>query len=105
MRAGDLREVITIHRAEQYRTDNGEVVEVWKQHLVTRAQRRVRNGSRVVVNDAIFYSYTIEFLVRDNIDVSDIDQITAGAEKYRILSVVRDLDKHAKVIVAEKIQL
>ena len=103
MRAGLLKEIITILTPIITKNDFGEQTQEWKQKTVTRARVQHNNGTRTDENGDIFYSMSLTMEVRYYVNVSEYDNIVWNGKKYRILSIIPDKDNNKKIIQIELI--
>lgn len=101
MRAGDLREVISIYRRSIERDEYGSDITVDVMVSTTRAQYIVRSGGRSISVDEVADIYTIELIVRHYISIIEGDIVEYRGKKYKVLSVIDDRPNMLKRITAE----
>lgn len=103
MRAGLLKEIITILSPIITKNKFGEQTQEWKKKCQTKARVIYNNGSRINENGDIFYSSVLNLEVRYYVNVDEYDNIIWKDKKYRILSIIPDKDNNKKNISIELI--
>lgn len=103
MRAGNLREVITIQQPITVQNEYGANGIVWEDFISTRAKADYNSGNRQNENNEIVHNYTITFTIRYYHKVSDDMRIIWNGKKYRILTINKELYKQSTTIITELI--
>lgn len=103
MRAGLLKENITILTPIITKNKFGEQTQEWKQRTTTRARVQHNSGTRTNENGDIFYSMFLTLEVRYYVSISEYDNIVWQGNKYRIMSIIPDKDNNKKIIQIELI--
>lgn len=103
MRAGLLQNPITIQEAISIKDGFGANSIEWKDVVSTRAQVTYNNGNRQNQNNEIVHSYTVTFTIRLYHRINEGMRIIWNGNKYRILSINRELYKQSITIVTELI--
>ena len=75
----------------------------WKDAISTRAQVTYNSGNRQNQNNEIIHCYTVTFTIRLYHKVNEQMRIIWNGNKYRILSINRELYKQSITIVTELI--
>jgi head-tail adaptor len=101
MRAGLLKEIITIVSPVISVNDYGEQTTEWEDKYTTRARLKHDSGARVENNGEIFYSYVKTLEIRDYVPVDEFDRILWNDKAYRILDIEPDKDAMKKIIRIE----
>ena len=104
MRAGLLKETISIYRNEFTKNEYGEETEGWRLVTTTRAGLRHDSGTRAVEDGAIVYTAIKTFQVYYYVDVDDFDRIEWNGKMYRILNIDPVIEQQCKFIRTELIQ-
>lgn len=99
MVAGKLNEVITVVKSVNSKDSYGATTISWEDSYTTKASVVQNNGSRVVVNNEIFNSYTVEFVIRYYHLISEKDRIKWNNNLYQIESIIKDRRKNNKTII------
>ena len=87
MIAGQLTEIIEVHRPITTINEYGEQSVHYSLIYTTKARLLHNSGNRELVNSEIFYGYVKTFFVRDYIQVGDFDWIKWNGKFYKILSI------------------
>lgn len=103
MRAGDLRETITIQQPITIQNEYGANGIEWKDVISTRAKADYNSGNRQNENNEIVHNHTITFTMRYYHKVSDDMRIIWNGNKYRILSINKEIYKQSTTIITELI--
>lgn len=103
MRAGLLTEEITIQTPVSIKDIYGADSIRWDNIINTRAQVSYNSGQRQNQNNEIVHSYTITFTIRYYHNVNERMIIIWKGNKYRILSINRELYKQSITITTELI--
>lgn len=103
MRAGLLTEEITIQTPVSIKDIYGADSIRWDNIINTRAQVSYNSGKRQNQNNEIVHSYTITFTIRYYHNVNELMIIIWKGNKYRILSINRELYKQSITIITELI--
>lgn len=103
MRAGLLREEITVEKLTSTKDSYGSMTELWETKLSTRAEVKYNAGNRAALNNEIIHTSNVTFTVRYYHSVDEADRILYKGKRYRILSVSRELYKQAISILTELI--
>lgn len=103
MRAGLLKEIITILSPIITKNKFGEQTQEWKKKCQTKARVIYNNGSRINENGDIFYSSYITLEIRYYVQADEYDNIIWNDKKYRILSIIPDKENNKKIISIELI--
>ena len=97
MRAGLLKEIITILTPIVKKNKFGEQTQEWKQKFVTKARVQHNSANRTNENGDIFYSSVLNLEVRYYVNVDEYDNIIWKDKKYRILSIIPDKDNNKNI--------
>ena len=103
MRAGLLKEIITILTPIVKKNKFGEQTQEWKYKFVTKARVQHNSANRTNENGDIFYSSVLNLEVRYYVNVDEYDNIIWKDKKYRILSIIPDKENNKKNISIELI--
>ena len=103
MRAGLLNNPITIQEPITLKDVYGANGIDWKDAINTRAQVAYNSGNRQNQNNEIIHCYTVTFTIRLYHKVNEQMRIIWNGNKYRILSINRELYKQSITIVTELI--
>lgn len=103
MRAGILKEIITILTPIVTKNKFGEQTQEWKQKMITKARVQHNSGTRTNENGDIFYSMFLTVEVRYYVMVDEYDVILWKQKKYRILNIIPDKEHNKKNISIELI--
>ena len=101
MRAGLLREVISITAPVVTRNDYGDEVTTYQPFATTRARVVFRYGSRGDINHEVQNPYTVEFLIRTHLDINPKMLITWRGNSYRIVTINYEQQRQQQTIVGE----
>ena len=101
LRAGLLREQITINKPTVTRNDFGEESTTWSTVVTTRARVDFRNGTRAVEVNEVFNPYTVSFIIRRYHGLDGYMRILWRGNQYRIMSINLDVTKQQQTIIAE----
>lgn len=103
MRAGLLTEEIMIKEPVAVKDMYGANQTRWDDVTSTRAQVTFNSGQRQNQNNEIVHSYTITFTIRYYHKVDERMIIVWKGNRYRILSINRELYKQSITIITELI--
>jgi len=103
LRAGLLRESVTILRPVVTRNDYGEEVTTWEQVTTTRCRVDFRSGTRAVQTDEVFGATTVVFTLRRFYTLDVYMRLQWHGRLYSIQSVNEDNAKQYITIVADMI--
>ena len=101
LRAGLLREVVTIYRPVVTRNDYGEETTVWELVATTRARVDFRSGNRVVEVNEVANPYTVSFILRRFLEIDPHYRLQWRNRYYTIASVNFEPAKQQQTIIAE----
>lgn len=103
MRAGDLKYVITIQQPITVQNEYGANGIDWKDVISTRAKADYNSGNRQNENNEIVHNQTITFTIRYYHNIKDDMRIIWNGNKYRILSINKEIYKQSATIITELI--
>lgn len=103
MRAGLLKDTITFQQPVSVKDIYGADSIRWDNVITTRAQVSYNSGQRQNQNNEIVHSYTITFTIRYYHNINERMIIVWKGNKYRILSINRELYKQSITIITELI--
>lgn len=103
LRAGLLRETITILRPIVSRNDYGEQTTTWETVASTRARVDFRNGSRAVDVHEVTNLFTVTFIIRRFYQVDGHWRIRWKDRIYNIESVNEEPTRQSVTIIASVI--
>lgn len=103
MRAGLLRDEITVEKLTTMKDSYGSIEESWEAKLSTRAEVKYNSGNRAALNNEIIHTSNITFIVRYYHPIDESDRILYKGKRYRILSISRELYKQTISIITELI--
>lgn len=103
MKAGLLKEKITILSTNNTTSEFGENTTSWVAKYSTRANVKVNSQDRSTVNNEVFFSTTVEFKVRFYVPVDQWNRIQWNEKQYRILSIIPNKDAQEIKIITELI--
>ena len=103
MRAGILTEPITIQELVTVKDDFGANTTEYRDVISTRAQVVFNTGTRETQNNEIVNTYQRTFNIRLYHKVDERMIILWHGERYRILSIQKELYKQQTSIITEKI--
>lgn len=98
MRAGLLKEDITIKTSQIETNSFGEETESWVVKYKTKARLVHDGGTRMLDNSEIWYSATKTFEVRMYVPIDEYDHIVWKGKEYRILNI-EPMDAQWKKII------
>ena len=87
MRAGLLKEKISILKPSCTVNKFGEEITDWIVVKVTLARLVHNGGSRTVVNGDVFLTHNKTFQVRQYVDIDEFDRILWDGKTYRIVNI------------------
>lgn len=104
MRAGLLKEVISVEKAITVTDDYGASKDCWVKAIdSTRAKVSYSNGNRTNENSEIFFAYEVVFTVRIYHQINEKMRIVWKNRKYRILSIEENKEQQQLIIKTELI--
>lgn len=104
MRAGLLRDVITLYVPSYVRNDVGELVTTYNENCKLKARVIHQTSNRAVENvGEVRHNQNQIFEVRIYNKIDDFDIIGWSGYKYRIIDISTDTQNQKKVITTEKI--
>lgn len=104
MRAGVLKDIITIEGLKTLKNEYGEEqTDTYIKKFSTRAYVTFNNGSRIVDNNELFFSNNTTFTIRYYHNIAELDRIIWDNKKYRIISIERDIFRQSIKIICELI--
>lgn len=103
MRAGYLKYVITIQQPITVQNEYGANGIDWKDVICTRAKADYNSGNRQNENNEIVHNQTITFTIRYYHNIKDDMRIIWNGNKYRILSINKEIYKQSTTIITELI--
>ena len=104
MRAGLLKEVISVEKPIIKADDYGAEKKLWINHISnTRANVNYSSGNRANENGEIVYTYEVIFTVRVYHQINEYMRIIWKNKKYRILSIEPNRELQQLVIKTELI--
>jgi|WetSurMetagenome_2_1015567.scaffolds.fasta_scaffold382465_2 SPP1 family predicted phage head-tail adaptor len=102
MRAGLLRETITIQQPVIEKDEYGSGNNSWKDLIRTRAQVTYKSGDKINQNNEIINTNNIIFTIRSYHQINDTYRILYKGKKYRILFIkMESYNKQSITITAE----
>lgn len=100
MKAGLLREFITIYRYENIQSETGQITKQKKEIALLRAYRLKSNGQNKEVAKELFDTQSITFQIRYFSDIRDSDIISYKDIEYKITNIDENIwDRTLKIIV------
>lgn len=99
--AGRLNQRIQIWHLEYHESDYGDTTYNYVMGQDCRAMIDHVSGSREVVNDEIFNTFSKTFTVRMNIDVRDTDRIKWNDKFYQVTYIEPDRSRMIKTVQTE----
>lgn len=90
MRAGLLKDIISIWRLFGTLNDNNERTDEWKCVGQYRAAKSVQNSSKALNNGEVWYPRAVVFRVRLGADIKEGDQVRLKDKIYDVESVTED---------------
>lgn len=103
MRAGFLKYVITIQQPITVQNEYGANGIDWIDVISTRAKADYNSGNRQNENNEIVHNQTITFTIRYYHNIKDDMRIIWNGNKYRILSINKEIYKQSTTIITELI--
>lgn len=103
MRAGLLTEEITIQAPVTIKDIYGADSIRWDDVISTRSQVSFNSGQRQNQNNEIVHSYTITFTIRYYHNINERMIIVWKGNRYKILSINREIHKQSITIITELI--
>lgn len=103
MKAGLLREFITIYRYENVQSPTGEITKEKKEIALLRAYRLKSNGSNKEVAKELFDSQSIVFQIRYFPDIQDSDILVYKDTEYKITFIDENIWDRSLKITVQKI--
>lgn len=87
MRAGQLRERITIERRTEQQSDTGEVTWTWQPAVTCRARISAKGGQEEFVADQVSPRRVVDVYIRYRTDLADAEQlrIRHGQQIYDVV--------------------
>lgn len=103
MRAGTLREIISVESPTPTTNEYGERTYEYEEKIKTRASVEYLKGNRILENDEIFNAYTKVFTTRYYHKIKEDDIIVWNENRYRILTIEPDRERQKLIITTELI--
>lgn len=103
MKAGLLKDKIVILTSKIKQSGYGENDTEWYAINSVRANVKYVNHDRSNENNEIFFKTTIEFKVRDYVEISEWDRILYKGKQYRILSLLPNSENREIKIITEEV--
>lgn len=104
MRAGLLKEVISVEKPTQWQNEYGATSIKWETFIgKTRAEVTYSNGNRRNDNNEIIFAYEVIFTVRIYHQINERMRIIWKNKKYRILSIEENKELQSLTIKTELI--
>lgn len=103
MKAGLLKEDITVLTAVISVNDFGEESTEWVTKYQTKARLVNKSGNRTIQNAEVIYDYIKELEVRGYVPINDFDRILWNGKIYRILEILERKEYNSKIINVEVI--
>lgn len=103
VRAGLLRETITILKLVSTKDSFGANSTEWTDKFTTRAQVTINSGNRENQNNEIVYTRNVTFSIRFYHAVTESDRVLYDGKKYRIISIDKERSKQSIHIIGEVI--
>lgn len=104
MESGLLKDKITFQKMTVTVDVYGHEITTYTDAFTTRTDVIWNNGERLISNDEVFYSNTVQFIVRFYCPVEDTMRIKYQDKLYRIISINPDRDLYKnKTIITELI--
>ena len=103
LRAGELRESITIKEPVVIKDSYGGNVTEWRDVISTRDKVKQDSGSRENQNNEILHTAIVSFTIRLYHRLNESMIIIWNGRKYRILSIINELYKKSITIKTELI--
>ena len=99
MIAGKLNEVVILAEPIASKNNYGSTKTEWLERKVTKASVVQKNGDRVVVNNEIFNTYTVEFQIWDYHKINEKWRVFWNDNKYQIESIIPERNKKKLTII------
>ena len=103
MKAGLLREFITIYRYENIQSETGQITKEKKEIALLRAYRIKSTGSNKEVAKELFDSQSITFQIRYFSDIRDSDKLVYKDTEYKIVFIDENIWDRTLKITVQKI--
>ena len=103
MKAGLLREFITIYRYENIQSETGQITKQKKEIALLRAYRLKSNGSNKEVAKELFDTQSITFQIRYFPDIQDSDILVYKDTEYKITFIDENIWDRTLKITVQKI--
>lgn len=103
MKAGLLREFITIYRYENIQSETGQITKEKKEIALLRAYRLKSTGTNKEVAKELFDSQSITFQIRYFSDIRDSDIISYKDTEYKITFIDENIWDRTLKITVQKI--
>lgn len=103
MEAGKLKYGIKILQRNVITNEYNEQGVEYVTYRNTKAQVIYKQGNKVIENDEIIQTYNPTFVIRYYIHINETMLIEFKNDRYRILSIIEDIQKQNKTIYTEKI--
>lgn len=103
MKAGLLKERITVLESKNNTSEFGESKTSWFSKYSTRAFVKTTSQDRSTENNEIFFSTTVEFKIRFYHEINEWNRIQWNGKQYRILSIMPNKDAQEINIITELI--
>lgn len=103
MKAGLLREFITIYRYENVQSPTGEITKQKKEIALLRAYRLKSTGTTKEVAKELFDSQSIVFQIRYFPDIQDSDILVYKDTEYKITNIDENIWDRSLKITVQKI--
>lgn len=98
MRAGTLKEKITLLKPISVRTATGSEDILYQPDEIIRAKKNFKSGSRVNENGEIIFDYSYSFEVRWFASLNENYHISYNNQEYRILNIEK-VDYNQSLII------
>lgn len=103
MKAGLLREFITIYRYENIQSETGQIIKQKKEIALLRAYRLKSTGTNKEVAKELFDSQSITFQIRYFPDIQDSDILAYKDTEYKITNIDENIWDRTLKITVQKI--
>lgn len=103
MRAGQLKELITVLIPDSVLSDFRSPATSWRDGFPTRAAVKTPGTSKTIDNAEIFFSSTAVFRVRIYHHITEQMRIRWRGDVYRIIGIERDEALRELIIKTEKV--
>ena len=101
LRAGLLREVVTVKKPVISVNDYGEQVQLWDDVVTTRARVTFNSGQRAVENHEVWNPYQVTFVMRYYHVIDGTMVIEWQGKRYNIISINKNVSQQMMTIIAE----